>query len=187
MHEVQRLISTCLRDIHNWIKDERIISNSLPTNEDICPSVVITWSVCYSACTKVLCFTGLLNMRDRPIRGECHVLYGFLWKNSVSPAKKRWRKWNENAKKTGLGFVWYWGCWSGYDVKQLKFISRDSVTNTMSRVITIMKGITFPSFGWKNCFSPRKVRWRIEATFFTGNCIVASRDGPAEKMTPRCA
>ena len=73
--------------------------------------------------------------------------------------------------------------------KQLKFIWWDSVTNTMSGVITIMKGITFPSFAWKKCFSPRKVRWRIEATFFTGDCIVASREscGPAEKMTPRCA
>ena len=25
MHEVKRLISTGLRDLHNWIKDERII------------------------------------------------------------------------------------------------------------------------------------------------------------------
>ena len=25
MHEVQRLISTGLRDIHNWITDERVI------------------------------------------------------------------------------------------------------------------------------------------------------------------
>ena len=33
------------------------ISNSLPTNEDICSSVIFTWGVCYSACTKVLCFT----------------------------------------------------------------------------------------------------------------------------------
>ena len=41
----------------------------------------------------------------------------------------------------------------------------------------------------KKVFSPRKVRWRIETTFFTGNCIVVSREsyGPAEKMTPRCA
>ena len=49
--------------------------------------------------------------------------------------------------------------------KQLKMHFVDSVTNTMSGVITIMKGITFPSFAWKKCFSPRKVRWRIEATF----------------------
>ena len=46
----------------------------------------------------------------------------------------------------------------------------------MSGVITTVKGITFPSFAWKKCFSPRKVRWRIEATFFTGDCIVASRE-----------
>ena len=60
--------------------------------------------------------------------------------------------------------------------KQLKMHFVDSVTNTMSGVITIMKGITFPSFAWKKCFSSRKVRWRIEATFFTGDCIVASRE-----------
>ena len=30
-----------------------------------------------------------------------------------------------------------------------EFISRDSVTNTMSGVITIIKGITFPSCAWK--------------------------------------
>ena len=49
--------------------------------------------------------------------------------------------------------------------------------------------ITFPSFTWKKCFSPRKVRWRIEATFFKGNRIVASREscGQAEKMTPTCS
>ena len=63
--------------------------------------------------------------------------------------------------------------------KQLKihFVGSDSVTNTISGVITIMKGITFPSLTWKKCFSPRKVRWRIEATYFTDDCIVASRDG----------
>ena len=45
-----------------------------------------------------------------------------------------------------------------------------------------MKVITFPSFAWRKCFPLRKVRWRVEATFFTGNCIVASREscGPVE-------
>ena len=33
MHEVQRLIQTGLRDIHNWIKDERIINNN---TEQVC-------------------------------------------------------------------------------------------------------------------------------------------------------
>ena len=40
------------------------ISNSLPTNEDICSSVIFTWGVCYSACTKVLCFT-ITNKHER--------------------------------------------------------------------------------------------------------------------------
>ena len=54
----------------------------------------------------------------------------------------------------------------------------------MSGVITTVKGITFPSLAWKKCFFPRKVRWRIEATFFTGDCIVASREscGPYNLM-----
>ena len=58
--------------------------------------------------------------------------------------------------------------------------------NTTNGVTTIVKVITFRSFDWRKCFSPRKVRWRIEATFFTGNCIVASREscGPAEKDDP---
>ena len=51
-----------------------------------------------------------------------------------------------------------------------------------------MKGITFPSFAWKKCFSSRKVRWRIEATFFTGDCIVASRESLVrQKRWPRGA
>ena len=29
-----------------------------------------------------------------------------------------------------------------------------------------MKVITFPSFAWRKCFPLRKVRWRVEATFF---------------------
>ena len=34
----------------------------------------------------------------------------------------------------------------------------------------------FPFVRLEKMFSPRKVRWRIEATFFTGDCIVASRE-----------
>ena len=34
-------------------------------NEDICFSVIITWSVCYSACAKVLCFTITNNLVPR--------------------------------------------------------------------------------------------------------------------------
>ena len=57
--------------------------------------------------------------------------------------------------------------------KQLKFISWDSVTNTMNGVITIINGITFPSFAWKKCFSPRKVRGCLFEATFMGSCIVA--------------
>ena len=48
------------------------ISNSLPTNEDICSSVIITWSVCYRACAEVLRFT-ITN--DPPKRMSCLVRY----------------------------------------------------------------------------------------------------------------
>ena len=42
MHEVERLISTGLRDVHNWIKDERMILTvhvilSVPTI--LCPKI----------------------------------------------------------------------------------------------------------------------------------------------------
>ena len=47
----------------------------------------------------------------------------------------------------------------GTTPKQPKMHFVDSVTNTMSGVITIMKEITFPSFAWKKCFSARKVCW----------------------------
>ena len=53
--------------------------------------------------------------------------------------------------------------------------AKNSVTNTTNGVTTIVKVITFRSFDWRKCFSPRKVHWRVETTFFTGNCIVASR------------
>ena len=80
-----------------------LISNSLPTNEDICSSVIITWSVCYSACAKVLCFT-ITNKHGRST--EANVMsstpHGFLWKNSVSSAKKTWRKWSEKAKQAEI-------------------------------------------------------------------------------------
>ena len=35
----------------------------------------------------------------------------------------------------------------------------------------------FPFVRLEKMFSPRKVRWRIEATYFKDDCIVASRDG----------
>ena len=78
----------------------------------------------------------------------------------------------KNAKQTGICMLLRLLKWIRRENSK-KFTSWDSITNTMSGVITIIKGITFPSFSWKKCFSPRKVPWRIEATFFTGNCIVA--------------
>ena len=47
------------------------ISNSLPTNEDICSSVITTWGVCYSACAKVLSSPSQKNMGDRPKGMSC--------------------------------------------------------------------------------------------------------------------
>ena len=164
-----------------------LISNSLPTNEDICSSVITIWSVCYSACAKVLCFT-IRNKHERSTEANVMSSTAFCGGQFCQLREKKMEK-VERKRKTDRDL---------YDVevievdttpKQLKMHFLDSVTNTMSGVITIMKGITFPSFAWKKCFSPRKVRWRMEATFFTGDCIVASREscGPAEKMTPRCA
>ena len=46
-------------------KKKVFISNSLPTNEGICSSVIITRSVCYRACAKVLRFTSSPNKHGR--------------------------------------------------------------------------------------------------------------------------
>ena len=45
----------------------------------------------------------------------------------------------------------------------------------------------FPFVRLEKKFFPRKVRRRIDATFFTVDCIVASRESWAEKIAPRCA
>ena len=123
-----------------------------------------------------------INMGDRPKRMSCPPRY-FV----EEFCQLREKKDEESKTKTQNrhGVVWCWGCWIGYVAKTAKkSISWDSITNTMSGVITIMKGITFPSFAWKKCFSPSKVRWRIEATFFTSNCIVASRLWSGRKDDP---
>ena len=164
-----------------------LISNSLPTNEDICSSVIITWSVCYSACAKVLCFT---NTNEHGRSTEANVMSSTAFCGRILSAQRK--KDGESGTKTQnrQRFLWCWGYWIGYDAKTAKnsFRGIQSRIRSMSGVITMIKGITFPSFAWKKCFSPRKVLWRIEDTFFTGHCIVASRQscGPAEKMTPRC-
>ena len=132
------------------------ISNSLPTNVDICSSVIITWSVCYSACAKVLCFT-LTNKHGRWAEADVLSSTAFCGRILSAPRKKMEKV--EPNRKTDRDL---------YDVevievdttaKQLKMHFVDSVTNAMSGVITIMKGITFPSFAWKKCFSARKVCW----------------------------
>ena len=60
--------------------------------------------------------------------------------------------------------------------KQIKFISWDSVTNTMSGVITIIKGITFPSFAWEKMFFPEEGwledRGNIHGQFY--RCLIPS-------------
>ena len=55
--------------------------------------MIITWSVCYNACAKVLC-----HKHGRSTEANFHVLHGVLWKNFVSSAKKRWRNGNEKRK-----------------------------------------------------------------------------------------
>ena len=63
------------------------ISNSLPTNEDICSSVIITWSVCYSACTKVLCFT-ITNKHGRSTETNVMSSTAFCERILSAPRKK---------------------------------------------------------------------------------------------------
>ena len=114
------------------------ISNSLPTNEDICSSVIVTCSVCYSACSKVLYFA-LTNKHG--LSSEANVMSSTAFCGRILSAPRKKIKKVERKRKTDRDL---------YDVevfevdrtrKQLKVISWDSVTNTMSGVITIMKGI----------------------------------------------
>ena len=110
-----------------------------------------------------------INMGDRPKRMSC-LLQRFV-EEFCQLCEKKIEK-VERKRKTDRDLYIVEVVEVDTTRKQLKLISWDSVTNTMSGVITIIKEITFPSFAWKKCFSPRKVRWRIEATF-TGNCIFA--------------
>ena len=110
-----------------------------------------------------------INMGDRPKRMSC-LLQRFV-EEFCQLCEKKIEK-VERKRKTDRDLYIVEVVEVDTTRKQLKLISWDSVTNTMSGVITIIKGITFPSFAWKKCFSPRKVRWRTEATL-TGSCIVA--------------
>ena len=94
-----------------------IISNSLPTNEDICYSVIITWSVCYWACAKVLHFT-ITNKHGRST--EANVMSSTAFCGRILSGLRK--KDGECGTKTQnrQGFVGCWGCWSGYDAKTAK-------------------------------------------------------------------
>ena len=63
-----------------------LISNSLPTNEDICSSVIITWSVCYGECAKVRCFTST-NEHGRST--EANVMSSTAFCGRILPAPRK--------------------------------------------------------------------------------------------------
>ena len=151
--------------------------------------MIITWSVCYGACAKVLCFT---STNEHGPSTEANVMSSTAFcGGQFCPLREKKMEKVERKRKNRQRFLWCWVYWIGYDAKTAKnsFRGIQSRIRSMSGVITMIKGISFPSFAWKKCFSPRKVSGRIEETFFTGHCIVASRQscGLAEKMTPRCA
>ena len=131
--------------------------------------MIITWSVCYWACAKVLRFT-ITNKHGRST--EANVMSSTAFCGRILSALQKKMEKVERKRKTDRDLYVVEVVEVDTTRKQFKFISWDSVTNTMNGVITIIKGITFPSFAWKKCFFPRKGRWRIEATF-TGNYIVA--------------
>ena len=158
-----------------------------PKNEDISSSVIITWSVWYSACAKVLCFT-ITNKHGRSTETNVMSSTAFCRRQFCQLREKKMEK-VERKRKTDRDF---------YDVGVIE------VDTTRKQLKIHFAGFSheydewrdydnerkcFPSFVWRKCFSPRKVRWRLEETFFPGDCIVASGEscGPAEKMTPRCA
>ena len=104
-----------------------LISNSLPTNEDICSSVIITWSVCYSACAKVLCFTST-NEHGRST--EANVMSSTAFCRTILSAARK--KDGERGTKTQnrRRFLWCWGYLIGYDAKTAK----NSFSGIQSRI-----------------------------------------------------
>ena len=118
------VFSSILKLQRMWSNYQKnIISNSLPTNEDICSSVISTWSVCYSACVKVLCFT-TINKHGRSTEANVMSSTAFCGRIMLAPRKKKiWRKWKKKTQNR-QGFACCWGCWSGYDAKTAKNLLR---------------------------------------------------------------
>ena len=90
------VFSSILKLQRMWSNYQKNIkSNSLPTNEDICSSVISTWSVCYSACVKVLCFT-TINKHGRSTEANVVSSTAFCGRIMLAPRKK---KYGESGKK----------------------------------------------------------------------------------------
>ena len=77
------------------------VSNSLSTNEDICSSVIITWSVCYNACAKVLCFT-ITNKHGRST--EANVVSSTVFCGRILSAPRKKDGEVEPKRKTDMEF-----------------------------------------------------------------------------------
>ena len=163
-----------------------LISNSLPTNEDICSSVIITWSLCYGACAKVLCFTST-NEHGRSTEANVMSSTAFCGRILSAPRKKMEKV--ERKPKTDSDF---------YDIGVIE------LDTTRKQLKIHFAGISqgydewrdydnernyFPFVRLEKMFFPAEGPLEDRGNIFTGDCIVASREscGPAEKMTPRCA
>jgi len=72
-----------------------------PTNEDICSSVIITWSVCYSACAKILCFT-ITNKQGRSTEANVMSSTAFCGRILSAPRKKDGESGTKTQKQTGI-------------------------------------------------------------------------------------
>ena len=111
-----------------------------------------------------------INMGDRPKRKSC------LPRRFVEDfCQLREKKDGESGTKTQnrQGFVFCWGCWSGYDAKTAK----NSFRGIQSRIrwvawlrcmIVIIKGITIPSFAWKKMFFPGEGSLEDRGNIFHG-------------------
>ena len=90
-----------MRELVLWMR-LLFISNSLPTNEDICSSVIVTWSVWYSACAKVLCFT-ITNKHGRSTEANVMSSTAFCGGQSCQLREKKMEK-VERKRKTDRDF-----------------------------------------------------------------------------------
>ena len=131
---------------HNDTQIRICISNSLPTNEDICSSVIITWIVCYSACAKVLCSTitdkrkalGNIDLNQMSHRYSVSGVLQNDWNDTSTSAHLRCKIWVSLSYKTVNIVVS-----SLYYSKNVKSVRDSAVLHWTMRLMVFPRNVGF--------------------------------------------